>query len=100
MKICRVVGNVWATKKEPALEGIKLMIVQPEQDGGEDSGRYVAADFVGAGIGETVLVVTGSTARLVLRRENTPVDAAIVGIVDAQEISWDEAAGFQGGKDR
>jgi len=99
MKICRVVGNVWATKKELALEGIKLMVVQPEQGGGEN-GRYVAADFVGAGIGETVLVVTGSTARLVLRRENVPVDAAIVGIVDAQEISWDEAAGLQGGEYR
>uniref|UniRef100_S0DDS7 Putative carbon dioxide concentrating mechanism/carboxysome shell protein n=1 Tax=termite gut metagenome TaxID=433724 RepID=S0DDS7_9ZZZZ len=97
MKVCKVIGNVWATKKDSSLEGIKLMIVQPEHGGGDD-GRYVAADFVGAGIGETVLVVTGSTARLALQRQNIPVDAAIVGIVDAQEISWDEAAGFQGGK--
>lgn len=86
MKICRVIGNVWSSKKNPALEGLKLMIVCSEDSGS----RYVAADFVGAGIGETVLVVTGSTARQTAHRENVPIDAAIVGIVDSQEVPMED----------
>lgn len=81
MIICRVVGHVWATKKEPGLEGLKLMLVKEE-------GRapvHVAADGVGAGIGEQVLVVSGSTARKAFGREDVPMDMAIVGIVDSME---------------
>ena len=81
MLICRVVGHVWATKKEPGLEGLKLMLVKEE-------GRapvHVAADVVGAGIGEQVLVVSGSTARKAFGREDVPMDMAIVGIVDSME---------------
>ena len=81
MIICRVVGHVWATKKEPGLEGLKLMLVKEE-------GRapvHVAADVVGAGIGEQVLVVSGSTARKASGREDVPMDMAIVGIVDSME---------------
>ena len=81
MIICRVVGHVWATKKEPGLEGLKLMLVKEE-------GRapvHVAADVVGAGIGEQVLVVSGSTARKAFGREDVPMDMAIVGIVDSME---------------
>ena len=61
MQICKVVGNIWATKKEPSLQGAKLMVVQPK--GRDENEEFVAADLVGAGIGEQVLVVTGSTAR-------------------------------------
>ena len=81
MIICRVVGHVWATKKEPCLEGLMLMLVKEE-------GRapvHVAADVVGAGIGEQVLVVSGSTARKAFGREDVPMDMAIVGIVDSME---------------
>ena len=81
MVICRVVGHVWATKKEPSLEGLKLMLVKEE-------GRapiHVAADVVGAGIGEQVLVVSGSTARKAFGRDDVPMDMAIVGIVDSLE---------------
>ncbi len=81
MIICRVVGHVWATKKEPGLEGLKLMLVKEE-------GRapvHVAADVVGAGIGEQVLVVSGSTARKAFGQEDVPMDMAIVGIVDSME---------------
>ena len=81
MIICRVVGHVWANKKEPGLEGLKLMLVKEE-------GRapvHVAADVVGAGIGEQVLVVSGSTARKAFGREDVPMDMAIVGIVDSME---------------
>jgi ethanolamine utilization protein EutN len=87
MKICTVIGNVWATKKESSLEGIKLMIVADENaDGGvRAADAFVAADLVGAGIGERVLVVSGSTARFATKKDDSVVDAAIVGIVDATE---------------
>ncbi len=84
MIVCKVVGHIWATKKEERLEGLKLMVVQEE--GGPGRKTYVAADVVGAGIGERVLVVSASTARGVFTRENVPADMAIVGIVDDLEI--------------
>ena len=83
MIICQVVGHVWATKKEESLAGLKLMVVQ-ELD--ERRSTFVAADVVGAGIGERVLVVTGSTARRALGRDNTSADCAIVGIIDSLEV--------------
>ncbi len=88
MIICEVVGHVWATKKMQALEGQKLMIVR-ESKAGCSSGVFVAADQVGAGIGERVLVVSGSTARLASGGNDLPVDCAIVGIIDSFEM--DEA---------
>lgn len=88
MIICKVIGNVWATKKDEALEGKKLMVVQQTDAHGEaDVGEsFVAADIVGAGIGERVLVVSGSTARQALGSNEMPIDAAIVGIIDALEV--------------
>ena len=83
-----VIGNVWATKKEEALNGFKLMVVQ--RIAPADSKRHesiVAADCVGAGIGEQVLVVTGSSARMALASPDIPMDAAIVGILDEVEIN-------------
>ena len=87
MIICRVIGHVWATKKEQRLEGLKLMIVR-EEDGPKNSKDkvYVAADVVGAGVGERVLVVSGSTARQAFGRDNVPADMAIVGIIDSLEV--------------
>jgi len=87
MIICQVVGHVWATKKEESLAGLKLMVVQ-ELD--ERRGTFVAADVVGAGIGERVLVVSGSTARRALGRDNTSADCAIVGIIDSLEVDREE----------
>lgn len=86
MMICRVIGHVWATKKEDRLEGLKLMVVQ-EEDGPARKKTYVAADVVGAGIGEQVLVVSGSTARNVFGGDNVPADMAIVGIIDNLEMN-------------
>ena len=88
MLICKVIGNVWATKKDEALEGKKLMVVQQTDAHGEDSvgESIVAADIVGAGIGERVLVVSGSTARQALGSNEMPIDAAIVGIIDSLEV--------------
>ncbi|MGI5953547.1 EutN/CcmL family microcompartment protein [Dysosmobacter sp.] len=85
MVICKVIGHVWATKKEPALEGLKLMVVQEEESRRKDV--HVAADVVGAGIGERVLVVSGSTARKAFGRDDVPADMAIVGIIDSLEIN-------------
>ncbi|MDO5536124.1 MAG: EutN/CcmL family microcompartment protein [Desulfovibrionaceae bacterium] len=83
MLIGVVIGNVWATKKEDALMGLKLMVVQLEDMVNPDRREsFVAVDRVGAGIGERVLVVTGSSARQAVADSTTPVDAAIVGILD------------------
>ena len=87
MQICQVIGHVWATKKEETLAGLKLMVVREHAvDGRENGAVFVAADVVGAGIGERVLVVAGSTARRALGRDDTTADCAIVGIIDSVEI--------------
>lgn len=86
MIICKVIGNVWATRKEETLNGLKLMIVRRIDIGSDaEHESFVAVDCVGAGIGEPVLVTTGSSARKALSIEDSPVDAAIVGIIDGSE---------------
>lgn len=87
MIICEVVGHVWATKKEDGLSGMKLMVVkQVDYYSKKQNTTFVAADVVGAGIGEKVLVVSGSTARRAFGRDDVPIDAAIVGIIDSLEV--------------
>ena len=86
MVICKVIGHVWATKKDPNLEGLKLMVVREEEAIDRKPKTYVAADIVGAGVGEQVLVVSGSTARRAFGRDDIPADMAIVGIIDTLEI--------------
>lgn len=81
MLIGKVVGSVVATRKNDNLVGNKFMIVELSKDMGETK-KIVAIDNIGAGIGEVVLVATGSAARIGCGVESTPVDAAIVGIVD------------------
>jgi ethanolamine utilization protein EutN len=85
MQIATVVGTVVATKKHRALEGAKLLLVQPETPEGEARGPVLLAiDSVGAGVGERVLVVIeGKAAGDALGRRGAPVDAAIVGIIDS-----------------
>ena len=89
MIICRVIGHVWATKKESSLEGLKLMVVREEGVAKSRAEDLVAADVVGAGIGERVLVVSGSTARKALGRDDVAADMAIVGIIDSLQIIAD-----------
>lgn len=79
MVIGKVVGSIVSTRKCENLIGNKFMVVEPLEEMSA-GGRFVAIDNIGAGIGETVLVATGSAARVGM--ENAPVDAAIVGIVD------------------
>lgn len=91
MYLARVVGTVVATRKDDRLEGCKLILVQPLDERGKESGRcVVAVDTVQAGHREVVLVVAGSSARMTERTTNSPVDAAIVGIVDTVAVDGSE----------
>ena len=92
MTTCKVVGHVWATKKDEQLSGLKLMVVQEDSPGLKTKNIYVAADIVGAGIGEQVLVVSGSTARKAFGRDDIPADMAIVGIIDTLEVEREKLA--------
>ena len=77
-----VIGNVVSTRKQDALVGSKFLEIEVIENG-QKTGKYlIAVDSVGAGIGETVLITTGSSARLALRNTSAPADAVIVGIVD------------------
>jgi ethanolamine utilization protein EutN len=82
MLVGKVVGSVVATRKNENLLGNKFMLVKPLKDMSEKRDTIVAIDHVGAGIGEIVLVATGSAARIGCDMANAPIDAAIVGIVD------------------
>ncbi len=92
MIICQVIGHVWATKKEASLSGMKLMVVKEVETDVCDGNTFVAADVVGAGIGERVLVVNGSTARRAFGKDDLAVDCAIVGIIDTLEVDRELAA--------
>jgi ethanolamine utilization protein EutN len=89
MYLAKVIGNVVATQKSPELQGLKLLFIQPYVNQDKklvaSGSSIVAADSVGAGVGECVLYTYGSAARLALGAK-APVDAVIVGIVDAVEV--------------
>jgi ethanolamine utilization protein EutN len=81
--LARIVGTVVSTRKDARLEGKKLLVVKPiSPQGGDESGYIIAVDTVDSGFRETVLVVTGSSARNAAECKDRPVDAAIIGIVD------------------
>jgi microcompartment protein CcmK/EutM len=87
MILARIVGTVVSTRKDPRLEGKTLLIVKPiSPEGQDESGYLIAVDAVGAGYRETVLVVSGSSARMAAECKDRPVDAAIVGIVDTVKL--------------
>lgn len=79
-----VIGNIVSTRKQEALVGSKFMEVQLMEKGEKIEKYVIAVDSVGAGIGEEVLLTTGSSARLALSHPNVPTDAVIVGIIDPQ----------------
>ncbi len=115
MLVGRVVGNVWATQKDPSLEGVRMLLVRPftgaasraaneakgngpkqneaPSHGDEADELVVAGDRLGAGIGETVLVSFGRAARTVLGSQDIAWQAAVVGIVDS--ISLDDSGVFE-----
>lgn len=87
MIMAKVIGNVWATRKDESLNGLRFLVVKPMDYCREgDMPTFVAADLIGAGIGETVLVAKGSSARKILGRDDIPVDASIIGIIDMVEV--------------
>lgn len=83
MQIARVCGTVVSTQKEPSLMGVKFLVVQMLDENGELLPGYeVAADSVGAGVNEWVLISRGSAARQTPGSESRPLDALVVGIID------------------
>lgn len=88
MFLAKVIGTLVSTKKDDRLIGSKLLIIRKiNEHEEEEKDTLVAVDTVGAGNGEIVLVITGSGARLLEDNKDTPIDTAIVGIVDYLEVS-------------
>ncbi len=89
MILGKIIGTVWATRKDDSLTGSKLLIVkQLDLKLQEKEGFVVAVDSVGAGDGEIVLVATGSSARQTTITKNKPVDAVVMAIVDKLDIPY------------
>jgi ethanolamine utilization protein EutN len=89
MVLARIVGTVVATRKDPRLVSNKLLLARPvdPRDRTRLEGSYlVAVDTVDAGVGETVLIVSGSSARMASGMKDCPVDAVVVGIVDTVDL--------------
>jgi microcompartment protein CcmK/EutM len=87
MFLAKVVGTLVATQKEASLDGLKFLVVcRLDGDGRETDSFTVAADAVGAGLDEVVMIATGSSARQTRRTENRPCDAVIMAIVDTWEV--------------
>src|SRR5690242_12365118 len=88
MFLGKVTGSVWATQKEEGMDDVKLMVVQPTDFQDRDAGSTViAADRMGAGVGEKVIVARGSPVRMLFGGNNGPIDAMIVGIVDSYDVT-------------
>ena len=93
MFLARVEGSVVATKKDPSMNGRKLLIVRPQLVDEKNPTQFrpgvntiIAVDSVGAGVGELVLFCQGSSARLAPNLKDAPVDAVIIGIVDTVDV--------------
>nr|HEX4317331.1 EutN/CcmL family microcompartment protein [Kofleriaceae bacterium] len=90
MVLGRVIGTLVASRKEPTLDGLKLLVVRAcDVDGTPNGGIAIAVDAVGAGVGEVVLYVSGSSARQTQVTQNRPVDATIMAIVDEVTVDGD-----------
>ena len=90
MIVAKIVGTVVATRKDDRLVSTKLLVARPVDPSGKPEGSHlVAVDTVDAGVGETVLIVSGSSARMASGMKDCPVDAAIVGIIDTVSIADD-----------
>ena len=93
MQVARVIGDVVATYKDPGLASLKLLVLQPLGPDKRPAGRtLIAADAVGAGIGEIVFFVRGREASFPFHPAEAPVDAGIVGIVDHWDMDGEDRA--------
>ncbi len=98
MLLGKVVGTVVATQKEASLEGLKFLVVKAVDETAKPTGATViAADAVGAGVGEYVLYASGSSARQTKRTDQRPVDAVVMAIVDQWEVGGETK--YKKGKD-
>ena len=93
MFLAKIEGSVVATKKDPSMEGRKLLLLRPQLVDEKDPTKFrpgmntiVAVDSLGAGLGEMVLFCQGSSARLAPNLKEAPVDAVIIGIVDVVDV--------------
>lgn len=94
MLLGQVIGNVWATRKEEGLEGLKLLIIQPINAQNDPIRNHmVAVDRIGAGVGDQVLITNGGASRYILKDRSLPIDAVVIGIVDSTEV---ERGGING----
>ncbi|MEG0297378.1 MAG: EutN/CcmL family microcompartment protein [Clostridium sp.] len=81
MITAKLIDNIWATRKSDNLYGLKFMLAE-EIGGSLEGRRFIVVDNIGAGIGDRVIVSTGSSARRMLGNDDIPVDAAVIGIID------------------
>ncbi|MFQ6058092.1 MAG: EutN/CcmL family microcompartment protein [Anaerolineae bacterium] len=87
MLLGKVVGTLVSTRKEESMTGLKFLVLREINVEGQETGEYViAADVVGAGVGEVVLYATGSAARQTVMTDKRPCDAVIMAIVDEWEV--------------
>lgn len=82
MLTAKLIDNVWATRKAESLNGLKLMLAEVIGGGKGEGQRLIVVDIISAGIGDRVIITTGSSARKMLGNDNCPVDAVVVGIID------------------
>jgi microcompartment protein CcmK/EutM len=91
MNLARVLGTVVSTRKEESIQGLKLLLLGQLDDRRKPTGgSVVAADAVGAGVGELVLYASGSSARQTRVTDKRPIDAVVMAIVDSWEIDGEE----------
>lgn len=82
MLTARLVNHIWSTRKAESLNGLKLMQAEIIGGGTEEGRRIIVVDNISAGIGDRVIISTGSSARKMLGDDQIPVDAVVVGIID------------------
>ena len=101
MLVGTVVGQVWATQKDPSLEGLRFLVVQPFTSEGESAETMIAVDPIGAGVGERVLVVFGRAARHAIGRgHDIGFQTAVAAIIDGMELEGGRWVGPTAGEDR
>jgi ethanolamine utilization protein EutN len=104
MFLAKVEGSVVATKKDPSMNGRKLLLLRPQLVDEKDPAKFrpgantiVAVDCLGAGLGEMVMFTQGSSARLAPGMKDAPVDAVIIGIVDVVDVLGKQIFSAKGG---
>ena len=82
MLTAKLTGHIWSTRKAESLNGLKLMQAEIIGGGSDPGKRIIVVDIISAGIGDRVIITTGSSARRMLGNDDVPVDAVVVGIID------------------